>query len=65
MMFWVGLLAIFSNFTCFLLCCAILIISYTHDHFHLAEGVSMEMASLRQDGMKSDKGRRQTRPSCL
>jgi hypothetical protein len=45
-MFWVSLLAIFSNFTCFLLSCAILILSYTQEHFCLAEGVSLEMANI-------------------
>jgi hypothetical protein len=45
-MFWVSLLAIFSNFTCFLLCCAILILSCTHGHFCLAEGVSLETANI-------------------
>jgi hypothetical protein len=48
-MFWVSLLAIFSNFTCFLLCCAILILSCTHEHFHLAEGVSLEMTNIAFD----------------
>jgi hypothetical protein len=45
----VSLLAIFSNFTCFLLCCTILILSYTHEHFHLAEGVSLEEANIAFD----------------
>jgi hypothetical protein len=45
-MFWVSLLAIFSNFICLLLYCAILILSYTQDHFCLAKGVSMEMANI-------------------
>jgi hypothetical protein len=44
--FWVSLLAIFSNFTCFLFCCRILIISYTQEHFRLAEGISIEMANI-------------------
>jgi hypothetical protein len=44
-MFWVSLLATFLNFTYFLLCCVILILSCTHAHFCLAEGVSMEMAN--------------------
>jgi hypothetical protein len=48
-MFWVSLLAIFSNFTCFLLCCTIFIISCTQDHFCLAEGVSLEMANIVSD----------------
>jgi hypothetical protein len=45
-MFWVSLLAIFSDFTCFLLFCATLILSYTHEHFSLAEGVSLEAANI-------------------
>jgi hypothetical protein len=45
-MFWVSLLAIFSKFTGFLLCCAILIPSCMQDHFDLAESVSMEMANI-------------------
>jgi hypothetical protein len=45
-MFWVSVLAIFSNFTCFLLCCAILILSCMQKYFHLAEGVSLEMANI-------------------
>jgi hypothetical protein len=45
-MFWVSLLAKFSNFTCFLLYCVILILSYTHDHFCFAKGISMEMANI-------------------
>jgi hypothetical protein len=44
-MFWVSL-AIFSKFTCFLLCYAILILSCTQDHFCLAEGVSMEVSNI-------------------
>jgi hypothetical protein len=44
--FWVSLLAIFSNFNCFLLCCAILILSYTQEHFSLMEDVSIEMANI-------------------
>jgi hypothetical protein len=43
---WVSLLATFSNFNCFLLCCAILILSYTQEHFYLAEGVRIEMANI-------------------
>jgi hypothetical protein len=42
----VSLLAIFSNFNYFLLCCTILILSWTQEHFHLAEGVSEEMANI-------------------
>jgi hypothetical protein len=45
-MFWVSLLAIFLNITYFLFYCAILILSYTQEHFHLAEGVSMETANI-------------------
>jgi hypothetical protein len=45
-MFWMSLLAIFSNFTCFLLCCAILILSCMQEHFHLAEGVSIKAANI-------------------
>jgi hypothetical protein len=45
-MFWVSLLATFSNFTCFLLCCANLIHSCMQEHFYLAEGVSIEMANI-------------------
>jgi hypothetical protein len=45
-MFWVSLLATFSNFYCFLLCCTILILSCIHEHFRLVEGVSLEMASI-------------------
>jgi hypothetical protein len=45
-MFWVSLLTIFSNFTCILLCCAILILSCTQEHFHLAEGISLESANI-------------------
>jgi hypothetical protein len=47
--FWVSLLPTFSNCTCFLLCCAILILSYMHDHFRLTEGVSIEMANIAFD----------------
>jgi hypothetical protein len=42
----VSLLATFLNFTCFLFCSAILILSCTHDYFRFAEGVSMEMANI-------------------
>jgi hypothetical protein len=41
-----SLLATISKFNCFLLCCAILIISCTHKHFCLTEGVSEEMANI-------------------
>jgi hypothetical protein len=44
-MFWVSLQAIFSNFTCILLCCAILLLSYTQEHFRLVEGISLESAN--------------------
>jgi hypothetical protein len=44
-MFWVSLVEV-SNFNCFLLCWAILILSSTHEHFHLAEGISKEMAHI-------------------
>jgi hypothetical protein len=45
-MFWVSLLATFLNFTCFLLCCTILILSCMQDHFRLAESISMDMANI-------------------
>jgi uncharacterized membrane protein len=45
-MFWVSLLAIFSNVTYFLLCCVILILSSTQEHFCLAEGVSLETGNI-------------------
>jgi hypothetical protein len=45
-MFCVSLLAIFLNFTCFLLCCAILILSCMQEHFCLTEDVSIEMANI-------------------
>jgi uncharacterized membrane protein len=45
-MFSVSLLAIFSNFTYFLLCCVILILSSTQDHFHLVEGISLETTNI-------------------
>jgi hypothetical protein len=45
-MFWVGLLSIFSNFTCSLLCCAIVILSCMQEHFCLAEGISLESANI-------------------
>jgi hypothetical protein len=45
-MFCVSLLDIFSNFTCFLLCCTILILSYRQEHFRLVEDVSLESANI-------------------
>jgi hypothetical protein len=45
-LFWVSLLAIFSDFTCFLLCCATLILSCTQEHFRLAEGVTSKAANI-------------------
>jgi hypothetical protein len=45
-MFWVSLLAIFSDFTCFLFCCAISILPCMHAHFRLAEGVSLDAANI-------------------
>jgi hypothetical protein len=42
----VSLLAIFSNFTCFLLCCVILILFYPQEHFCLAEDISLEVANI-------------------
>jgi hypothetical protein len=45
-MFWLSLLAIFSNFSCFLFCCTILILSCTHEHFSLVEGVIWETANI-------------------
>jgi hypothetical protein len=45
-MFWVSLLAIFSDFTCFLLFCATLILSYMHEHFSLVEGVSLDSVNI-------------------
>jgi hypothetical protein len=45
-LFWVSLLAIFLDFTCFLLCCATLILSWTQEHFCFAEGVSLEVANI-------------------
>jgi hypothetical protein len=41
-----SLLATISKFNCFLLCCAILILSCTQKHFCLTEGVSEEMANI-------------------
>jgi hypothetical protein len=49
MMFWVNLLAIFSYFTYFLLCCIILIFSCTQEYFCLAEGVSLDAANIISD----------------
>jgi hypothetical protein len=40
-MFGVSLLATFSNFTSFFLCCAILILSCMQEHFHLVKDVSI------------------------
>jgi hypothetical protein len=48
-MFWVSLLATFSNFACFLLCCAILILSCTQELFRLAEGVSIGISNIVLD----------------
>jgi hypothetical protein len=48
-LFWVSLLAIFSDFTYFLLYCATLILSCTQEHFCLAEGVSSEVANIAFD----------------
>jgi hypothetical protein len=45
-MFWVSLLAIFSNFNCFLLCCTILILSCTQKYLRLVEGVGLEMTNI-------------------
>jgi hypothetical protein len=45
-MFLVNLLAIFSNFTCFLLCYTILILSCTQEYFCLVEGISLETANV-------------------
>jgi hypothetical protein len=42
----VSLLATFLNFTCFLLCCTILILSCMQDHFRLAESISIDMANI-------------------
>jgi hypothetical protein len=50
-MFWVSLLAIFSYFTCFLLCYAILILSCTQEHFCLVEGVSLDAGNIAFDKM--------------
>jgi hypothetical protein len=43
---WVSLLAIFSYFTCFLLCCPTLILSCMHEHFRLVKGVNLEAANI-------------------
>jgi hypothetical protein len=45
-MFWVSLVAIFFNFTHIMLCCAILILCCTQEHFCLAESVSLESANI-------------------
>jgi hypothetical protein len=45
-LFWVSLLAIFSYFTCFLLCYATLILSCTQEHFCFVEGVSSKAANI-------------------
>jgi hypothetical protein len=44
--FWVSLLGTFSNFNCFLLYCANLILYGTQEHFSLVEVVSIEMANI-------------------
>jgi hypothetical protein len=65
-MLWVSLLATFSNFTCFLLCCAILIISCKQEHFCLAEDISIEMANIVFDkATQKVIGCHQTHPPCL
>jgi hypothetical protein len=58
-LFWVSLLAIFLDFTYFLLCWATLILSCTQEYFHLAEGISLEKANIVFDkvAQKNDKGR--------
>jgi hypothetical protein len=45
-MIYVSLLAIFLNFTCFLLYCAILILFCTQEHFHLVEDISLKTANI-------------------
>jgi hypothetical protein len=45
-MFCVSLLAIFLDFTCFLLCCTNLILSCTHEHFCLVEDITLEAANI-------------------
>jgi hypothetical protein len=47
--FWVSLLATFSNFNYFLLSCAILILSCTQEYFCLAKAVSLEMTNIAFD----------------
>jgi hypothetical protein len=66
-MFWVSLLAIFSDFTCFLLCCTILILSCMQEHFCLAEGISLNAANivLNKVARKVTKDSCQTCPPCL
>jgi hypothetical protein len=36
----------FSDFTCFLPCCRILILSCTQEHFRLTEGITLEAANI-------------------
>jgi hypothetical protein len=66
-MYSVSLLATFSNFNYFLLCYPNLILSCTHEHFHLAEGVSIEVANIFFDkaARKVIKVRHQTHLPCL
>jgi hypothetical protein len=45
-MFWVSLLAIFLDFTYFLLCCAILILFCMQEYFCLTESVRLETANI-------------------
>jgi hypothetical protein len=45
-LFWVSLLAIFLDFTCFLLCLATLILPCMQEYFRLAEGISSEAANI-------------------
>jgi hypothetical protein len=45
-MFCASLLAIFLDFTCFFLCCVILILSCTQEHFCLVEGISLDAANI-------------------
>jgi hypothetical protein len=64
--FWVSLLTTFLNFTCFLLCCTILIISCMQEHFRLMEDVSIEMANFVFDkAAQKVIGCCQTRSPCL
>jgi hypothetical protein len=42
----VSLLGIFSDFTCFLLCCAILILSCMEEYFRLVEGISLDAVNI-------------------